>query len=296
MTVLQEDADFLAHHGVKGMKWGVRNARLSGGSGSSGSSSKPKKQELSPAEIQARRNKAKMVGGALLIGAGVAGLVIAKNQGVSFNSLSGKAASITKGTDRVAAWGKSAAKYSKMNAYDRAGLASGKTERAIDTAQKLSRNARSTVRRAADSAGAAARNARFNSSGAKTARARDFDENLKLYNAFSRPAREVVNHPIRQTTKTFQDNTIASMFDSAYAKAAAAGPQRMRGAIPMPAGPPVRKASMNPDLLRRAAKAQVAARAQRITPAELAKIRLSAGAANQVHHISAENLLRMYPK
>jgi hypothetical protein len=24
MTILQEDADFLAHYGVKGMRWGVR--------------------------------------------------------------------------------------------------------------------------------------------------------------------------------------------------------------------------------------------------------------------------------
>lgn len=50
MTTAEE---FLAHHGVKGMRWGVRKDRGSGGhTGGSGGTSKPKAHELSDEDLK----------------------------------------------------------------------------------------------------------------------------------------------------------------------------------------------------------------------------------------------------
>lgn len=78
MTVLQEDADFLAHFGKKGMKWGVRNKR-----DATGVQSAPKRP-LTPEEVAHRkavRKKAIVVGAAAtaLIGAGVATAYMKQN-------------------------------------------------------------------------------------------------------------------------------------------------------------------------------------------------------------------------
>jgi hypothetical protein len=61
--VIDEEEDiyaFLEHHGVRGMRWGVRRARSS--------TTKAPKKPLTPQEKAVRRNK--IIGGALLVAGG----------------------------------------------------------------------------------------------------------------------------------------------------------------------------------------------------------------------------------
>lgn len=81
MTALQEDLDFLAHFGKKGMKWGVRNKRSNSGV------EKTPKQSLTSEEIARRkefRKKALIVGAAAtaVIGAGAATIYM-KQSGIN---------------------------------------------------------------------------------------------------------------------------------------------------------------------------------------------------------------------
>lgn len=61
LTTYMEIDDFLAHYGVKGMKWGVRKAASSGTAGrAKTTSSKPAVKSLSDDELRRRINRIEM--------------------------------------------------------------------------------------------------------------------------------------------------------------------------------------------------------------------------------------------
>lgn len=86
MTAADERTeDFLAHFGVKGMKWGVRRKRETSGGDSGGSKAAPKeKTQRTPEQIAARkaRNKKIAIGvgvGVAVVGAAAATYVLKKH-------------------------------------------------------------------------------------------------------------------------------------------------------------------------------------------------------------------------
>lgn len=253
MTVLEEDLDFLAHYGVKGMKWGQRKASKISGSSNSGTKTsgrtlvKPPKEKLTPEEIQARRNKAKMVGGALLIGAGVAALVVAKQNGVTLGNLPKLPAGSQKAVQNV-----------------------------ISQAGKTKANVVGVVSKSMKGAPS--------KTSAKSQSFSMLDRQMTFAKQMATPLDYA---PVNLATN------IAGKKPPSVS--------RIGGAIPMPAGPGKPKSAANRELLVKLAKAKKASQSSvssgKITPAELNKIRLSAGnLATTAPKISAENLLMMYPK
>ena len=75
MTLLDEDQEFLAHYGKKGMRWGQRKSRTIT---YTQNKSKPIR---TPADKQKRRSKAKIAGGVVLAAGSIAVAGVLAKQG-----------------------------------------------------------------------------------------------------------------------------------------------------------------------------------------------------------------------